>query len=211
MVLFPFPFWEFLSLCEGARLLHPNRVLCVYVSVCAQETIERERERNSLLKCEMQKCLRGVIPLCVFVSEDSLNYNCMATQSRNARQAWAKPCWTRLNQTWTYAAQHALRFKPWLIGPKASQSPFPAVTGTGLRKERDGERGKEHGREMFLKCFDSFTCIPTGSIQLWVDFFFFTFLRFCPFLMLSWLGGFCIWSLKKCLETSDNKAIWPSK
>jgi len=36
-----------------------------------------------------------------------------------------------------------LRFKPWLIGPKASKSPFPAVTGTGLGKERDGEKKEE--------------------------------------------------------------------
>lgn len=89
-----------------------------------------------------------VIPLCVFVSEDSPNYNCIAAQSRNSSQAWAKPCWTRLNQAWTYSAQHALRFKPWLIGPKASESPFPAVTGTGLRKERDGRRRIEQGRDM---------------------------------------------------------------
>lgn len=84
-----------------------------------------------------------IIPLCVHVSEDNLNYNCIAAQSRNSRQARAKPCWTRLNQAWTYSAQHALRFKPWLIGPKASKSPFPAVTGTGLGKERDGEKEEE--------------------------------------------------------------------
>lgn len=84
-----------------------------------------------------------IIPLCVHVSEDSLNYNCIAAQSRNSSQAQAKPCWTRLNQAWTYSAQHALRFKPWLIGPKASKSPFPAVTGTGLGKERDGEMEEE--------------------------------------------------------------------
>lgn len=84
-----------------------------------------------------------IIPLCVHVSEDSLNYNCIAAQSRNSSQAQAKPCWTRINQAWTYSAQHALRFKPWLIGPKASKSPFPAVTGTGLGKERDGEMEEE--------------------------------------------------------------------
>lgn len=82
------------------------------------------------------------------VSEVNLNYNCIAAQSRDSNQAEAKPCWTRLNQAWTSSTQHALRFKPWLIGLKASKSPFPAVTGIGLGKESDGAKGrKEQGRD----------------------------------------------------------------
>lgn len=109
-----------------------------------------------------------IIPLCVYVSEDSLNYNCIAAQSRNLSQAQAKPCWTRLNQAWTYSPQHALRFKPWLIAPKASKSPFPAVMGTGLGKERDGEMKEESKgetcRERLHFPLNPFTWTPIGSI-----------------------------------------------
>lgn len=101
------------------------------------------------------------------MSEDNLNYNCIAAQSSNSSQAQAKPCWTRLNQAWTYSAQHALRFKPWLIGPKASKNPFPAVTGTGLGKDRDREREKsasERQREISFS-LHPFTWAPIGSIQ----------------------------------------------
>ena len=86
-----------------------------------------------------------IIPLCV--SEDNLNYNCIAAQSRDSSQAQTKPCWTRLNQAWTPSIQQALRFKPWLIGPKASKSSFPAVTGTGLGKEKDREKEDENKKE----------------------------------------------------------------
>ncbi len=159
MVLFPFPFWEFLCLCEAMPDRWAQTVVlwgrvcvcvyvCVYVRVCGKDSKRKREGEKVYAKMWDAEMFEGrIILLCVYVSEDSLNYNCIAAQSRNSSQAQAKPCWTRLNRAWTHSAQHALRFKPWLIGPKASKSPFPAVTGTGLGKERDGEKEEENKGE----------------------------------------------------------------
>lgn len=141
----PFPFGSFCVFVKLCQIAEPEPC-AVGASLCVWERWqERERGRESL--CSNVRCRNffegRIIPLCLYVSEDNLNYNCIAAQSRNSSQAQAKPCWTRLNQAWTYSPQHALRFKPWLIGPKASKSPFPAVTGTGLGKERDGRKRKK--------------------------------------------------------------------
>lgn len=44
MVLFPFPFWEFLSLCEAARSLSRNCVL--WVSVCVSAVVHKEKKEK---------------------------------------------------------------------------------------------------------------------------------------------------------------------
>lgn len=164
MVLFSLPFWEFVCFCEALPDHWAQTVCCRGTLVCGcvcvyVENIARQREgENGHVKMwDAEKSEKRVIPLSVFVSEDSLNYNCIAAQSRDSSQAWAKPCWTRLNQAWTYSAQHALRFKPWLIGPKASKNPFAAVTGTGLGRDRGGERRREQRKrhaERLLFPFD---------------------------------------------------------
>lgn len=50
MVLFRFPFWEFLSLCEAARSLSRNCApwLSVCVCGCAQGGEGKKREKESL-------------------------------------------------------------------------------------------------------------------------------------------------------------------
>lgn len=44
MVLFPFPFWEFLSLCEAARSLSRNCVL--WVSVCVSAFVHEGEKKE---------------------------------------------------------------------------------------------------------------------------------------------------------------------
>lgn len=87
MVLFRFPFWEFLSLCKAARSLSRNCVLwlSVCLRLCTRRGKKRERERKSLCKCQTQERLRVISSL--FVSENSLNYESAAAQSRLASQA----------------------------------------------------------------------------------------------------------------------------
>lgn len=46
MVLFPFPFWEFLSLCEAARSLSRNCVLWVSVCVCGCAQGKKEKKKD---------------------------------------------------------------------------------------------------------------------------------------------------------------------
>lgn len=154
MVLFRFPFWEFLSLCKAARSLSRNCVLWLSACVCgcAQGGEKKKKRRGkrgkSLWKCQMQKHLRVISSLCL------CQRTALITSPPQLRAgSRAKPSWTRLNQAWTYSAQHALCFKPWLIGPEASQSPFPAVTATGLRKEREREKENEHAKEIHLHEF----------------------------------------------------------
>lgn len=134
MVLFPFSFWEFLYLCEAMPDHWAQTVLCV----CACGIQARKKVYAKMWNADIFEA--RIIPLCV--SEDNPNYNCIAAQSRDLSQVQTKPCWTRLNQAWTSSTQHALHFKPWLIGPKASKSCSPAVTGTGLGKEEERERRK---------------------------------------------------------------------
>lgn len=95
MVLFHFPFWEFLSLCEAARSLSRNCGLWLSLCFrgCAQgekKTGREKRKGKRLWKCQMQKCLRVISSLCL--SENSLNYESTAAQSRLMSQA-------NLNQT----------------------------------------------------------------------------------------------------------------
>lgn len=188
MVLFRFPFWEFLSLCEAARSLSRNCVLCVPVCVCGcAQGGGREK-----IVCKNVRC-RNVwesFPLCLCQTALIMRLWQLRAGAR------AKPSWTRLNQAWTYSAQHALCFKPWLIGPEASQSPFPAVTATGLRKERDGEREERTGpRNSF---YTSSRWINTICIVLMFE--------ILATLLLAQLAGSRTLHL-----TADNEAIWPPK
>lgn len=150
------------------------------------------------------------------VSEANLNYNCIAAQSRDSNQAEAKPCWTRLNQAWTSSTQHALRFKPWLIGLKASKSPFPAVTGIGLGKESDGEKEEENKAETGKLVFP---CINL-HMPHWINTIFLPFLDILSilcaqlFLLAQLIGNprCCICPVAQwCRETINVQAIWPTK
>lgn len=143
---FCFPSGSLCIFVSGARSLSPN---CVYRGVCVLECGNKPEKSVKMLAADIFE--GRIIPLCV--SEDNLNYNCIAAQSRDPSQAQTEPCWTRLNQAWTFSTQHALRFKPRLIGPKASESRFPAVTGTGVGKE------KETGRKRRKRKQKSFTAI----------------------------------------------------
>lgn len=101
MVLFRFPFWEFLSLCEAARSLSRNCVprLSVCVCGCAQGgegkkkkagREKKKRKRKSVKMSDAETFESNF--LSVFVSENSLNYEPAAAQSRLMSQA-------NLNQT----------------------------------------------------------------------------------------------------------------
>lgn len=178
--------------------------LCVSVCVCGcaqggkgKKAGRKKRKRKSLWKCQMQKRLRVISSLCL------CQRTALITSPPQLRAgSWAKPTWTRLNQAWTYSAQHALCFKPWLIGPEASQTPFPAVTAIGLRKERDGGRGKEHAEEIHLHEF------PLDRYHLRCS-------RVWNSLLFFWLAqpGWS-WTSRfgsKCGESTDREAIWPSE
>lgn len=143
----------------------------------------------------MQKHLRVISSLCL------CQRTALITSPPQLRAgSRAKPSWTRLNQAWTYSAQHALCFKPWLIGPAASQSPFPAVTATGLRKERDRERENEHAKEIHLHEFTLDRYHLRGS-HVWNS------LCFSLPAQLGW--G---WTLRsKRREATVNEANWPWK
>lgn len=92
MVLFRFPFWEFLSLCEAARSLSRNCVL--WVSVCVSVVVHKEKKKRQGEKivCKNVGCRNVWESFPEFVSDDDLNYESMAAQSRSAGQAM-------LNQT----------------------------------------------------------------------------------------------------------------
>lgn len=217
MVLFSLPFWEFVCFCEALPDHWAQTVccggtlvcgyvcvysMCVYVENIARQG-EGENDHVKMWDAEMSE--KRVIPLSVFVSEDSLNYNCIAAQSRDSSQAWAKPCWTRLNQAWTYSAQHALRFKPWLIGPKASKNPFAAVTGTGLGRDGVEREEESKGGDMQRDYFSILINLHEPSLDQY-HFVFFPFLTVSPFFMHNlfvnsagrepWalhLTGCCLW------------------
>lgn len=131
----------------------PSGSLCVFVS-CARPlspncecwcVLECGNKQEKSVKMWGADIFEGrIIPLCV--SEDNLNYNCIAAQSRDLSQAQTKPCWTRLNQAWTFSTRRALRFKPRLIGPKASKKPLPSCDGHWTGK-REGERKKEERKK----------------------------------------------------------------
>lgn len=165
--VFPFgSFWVFVKLPDRWAGTVCCSCLCVCLRLCTRKK-KKNRERKSLWKCQMQKRLRVISSLCL------CQRTALITSPPQLRAgSRAKPTWTRLNQAWTYSAQHALCFKPWLIGPGASQSPFPAVTATGLRKERDREREKEHAEEIHLHEFplDRYNLCCS---HLWNSLFFF--------------------------------------
>lgn len=78
MVLFRFPFWEFLSLCEAARSLSRN---CgPWLSVCLRLCTRREKKnrekkekKKKSVKMSDAETFESNI-LSMFVSENSLNY-----------------------------------------------------------------------------------------------------------------------------------------
>lgn len=75
MVLFRFPFWEFLSLCEAARSLSRN---CgPWLSLCAQGGKKKNREKKEKKKKSVKMSDAETFEsniLSMFVSENSLNY-----------------------------------------------------------------------------------------------------------------------------------------
>lgn len=95
IVLFRFPFWEFLSLCEAARSLSWNCVLWLYVCLrlCTRRKKKKSREKKKKKSVKMSDAeMFESNFLSVFVSENSLNYESAAAQSRLTSQA-------NLNQT----------------------------------------------------------------------------------------------------------------
>lgn len=168
--VFPFgSFWVFVKLPDRWAETVGRGCLCVHKEE-KKKTERKKRKRKSLWKCQTQKRLRVISSLCL----------CQRTALITS-----PPSQANLNQTKPGSAQHALCFKPWLIGPEASQSRFPAVTATGLRKERDREREKEHAKEIHLHEF------PMDRYHLrcshvWNSLFFFYW--------LSWvMTERCIW------------------
>lgn len=92
MVLFRFPFWEFLSLCEAARSLSRNCVLWLSecLRLCTGRGKKKQGEKKSVKMSDAETFESNF--LSVFVSENSLNYESAAAQSRLTSQA-------NLNQT----------------------------------------------------------------------------------------------------------------
>lgn len=201
--VFPFgSFWVFVKLPDRWAETVCCSCRCVCLRLCTRKKKKKNRERKSLWKCQMQKRLRVISSLCLCQS------TALITSPPQLRAgSRAKPTWTRLNQAWTYSAQHALCFKPWLIGPGASQSPFPAVTATGLKKKKGIERERKNMPKKFIYVRSRW--IDTICVVL-----IFEILSFFFFYWLSWVEAErCIWHRvrSKCRETTDNEAIWPSK
>lgn len=156
-----------LCLCEAMPDHWAQLCAAASATVCMWKRLQK---RKSILKWWCQIFEERIIALCVTMCQrTALIITAQGLKGRTQAKPKAKPCRTSLNQAQTNSTQHALCFKPWLIGPKASNSPIPAVTVTGLGKEMSMERNKNNkvekaaGRLVFF-FIHPFPWTPNGSI-----------------------------------------------